>query len=79
MPSRTPTRPTAHRLRQSLPSSPEPWTAIRPEAPPPLILDAINDATDPIRQPTADAMALGDTRVPIDRHLDAEERRAFGM
>ncbi len=79
MPARTPTRPTADRLRQALPSSPEPWVAIRPEAPPPLILDAINDATDPIRQPTADAMALGDARVPIDRRLDGEGRRAFGM
>ncbi|WP_374147167.1 alpha/beta hydrolase [Sphingomonas sp. 28-63-12] len=57
----------------------KPWVTISPKAPPTLILHAMNDATDPIRQPMAYALALNDAGVPVDMRLYARGGHAFGM
>lgn len=56
-----------------------PWVTISPKAPPTLILHAMNDRTDPIRQPLAYALALTDAGVPVDMRLYAKGGHAFGM
>ena len=56
-----------------------PWVTISPKAPPTFILHAMNDATDPIRQPMAYALALTDAGVPVDMRLYAKGGHAFGM
>lgn len=56
-----------------------PWVTISPKAPPTFILHAMNDATDPIRQPMAYALALTDAGVPVDMRLYARGGHAFGM
>lgn len=57
----------------------EPWVTISPKAPPTLILHAMNDPTDPIRQPMAHVLALSDAGVPVDMRLYAKGSHAFGM
>ena len=57
----------------------KPWVTISPTAPPTLILHAMNDPTDPIRQPMAYALALSDAGVPVDMRLYAKGGHAFGM
>ncbi|WP_457312791.1 alpha/beta hydrolase [Sphingomonas sp. UYAg733] len=57
----------------------KPWVTISPKAPPTLILHAMNDPTDPIRQPMAYALALSDAGVPVDMRLYAKGGHAFGM
>lgn len=52
---------------------------ISPKAPPTLILHAMNDPTDPIRQPMAYALALSDAGVPVDMRLYSKGGHAFGM
>lgn len=56
-----------------------PWVTISPKAPPTLILHAMNDPTDPIRQPLAYALALSDAGVPVDMRIYAKGGHAFGM
>ena len=56
-----------------------PWVAISPQAPPTLILHAMNDPTDPIREPIAYALALSDAGVSVDMRLYAKGGHAFGM
>lgn len=56
-----------------------PWVAISPQASPTLILHAMNDPTDPIREPMAYALALSDAGVPVDMRLYARGGHAFGM
>lgn len=56
-----------------------PWVTISPKAPPTLILHAMNDRTDPIRQAMAYALALSDAGVPVDMRLYARGGHAFGM
>ena len=56
-----------------------PWVAISPQAPPSLILHAMNDPTDPVREPLAYALALSDAGVPVDMRLYAKGGHAFGM
>lgn len=57
----------------------KPWVAISPKAPPTLILHAMNDPMDEIREPMAYALALSDAGVPVDMRLYAKGGHAFGM
>ncbi|WP_426258516.1 alpha/beta hydrolase [Sphingomonas sp. DC1600-2] len=57
----------------------QPWVTISPKAPPTLILHAMNDPMDNIRQPMAYALALNDAGVPVDLRLYAKGGHAFGM
>lgn len=57
----------------------KPWVTISPKAPPTMILHAMNDPMDPIRQPIAYALALSDAGVPVDMRLYAKGGHAFGM
>jgi acetyl esterase/lipase len=57
----------------------KPWVTISPKAPPTLILHAMNDPTDAVRQPMAYALALSDAGVPVDMRLYAKGGHAFGM
>ncbi len=52
---------------------------INPKAPPTLLIHAMNDPTDNIRQPMAYALALNDAGVPVDMRLYAKGGHAFGM
>ncbi len=56
-----------------------PWVTISPQAPPTLILHAMNDRTDDIRQPMAYALALNDAGVPVDMRVYAKGGHAFGL
>ena len=57
----------------------KPWVTISPKAPPTLILHAMNDPMDPIRQPLAYALALDDAGVPVDMRIYAKGGHAFGV
>lgn len=56
-----------------------PWVTISPQAPPTLILHAMNDPMDNIRQPLAYALALNDAGVPVDMRVYARGGHAFGL
>jgi acetyl esterase/lipase len=56
-----------------------PWVKISAKAPPTLILHAMNDEMDDIRQPMAYALALNDADVPVDLRVYAKGGHAFGM
>lgn len=57
----------------------QPWVKISPKAPPTLIIHAMNDPTDNVREAMAYALALNDAGVPVDMRLYAKGRHAFGM
>jgi len=57
----------------------KPWVTISPKAPPTLIIHAMNDDVDDIREPMAYALALNDAGVPVDMRLYAKGGHAFGM
>ena len=57
----------------------QPWVKISAKAPPTLIIHAMNDPTDNIRQAMAYALALNDAGVPVDMRLYAKGGHAFGM
>lgn len=57
----------------------QPWVKISARAPPTLIIHAMNDPVDDIRQPMAYALALNDAGVPVDMRLYAKGGHAFGM
>lgn len=57
----------------------QPWVSISAEAPPTLIIHAMDDSVDDIRQPMAYALALNDAGVPVDMRLYARGGHAFGM
>jgi acetyl esterase/lipase len=57
----------------------QPWVTIRETAPPTLIIHAMDDSVDDIRQPMAYALALNDAGVPVDMRLYAKGGHAFGM
>ena len=57
----------------------QPWVKISPNAPPTLILHAMNYPTDNVRQGMAYALALNDVGVPVDMRLYARGGHAFGM
>jgi len=57
----------------------KPWMKISPKAPPTLIIHAMNDPVDDVRQPMAYALALNDAGVPVDLRFYAKGAHAFGM
>lgn len=57
----------------------QPWVKISAKAPPTLIIHAMNDPVDDVRQPLAYALALNDAGVPVDMRLYAKGGHAFGM
>ena len=57
----------------------QPWVEISPKAPPTLIIHAMNDKVDDVRQPMAYALALNDAGVAVDMRLYAKGGHAFGM
>jgi acetyl esterase/lipase len=57
----------------------QPWVKISPKAPPTLIIHAMDDSVDDIRQPMAYALALNDAGVPVDMRLYAKGGHAFGI
>ena len=57
----------------------QPWVKISAQAPPTLIIHAMDDSVDDIRQPMAYALALNDAGVPVDMRLYAKGGHAFGM
>ena len=57
----------------------QPWVKISPKAPPTLIIHAMDDSVDDIRQPLAYALALNDAGVPVDMRIYAKGGHAFGM
>ncbi len=57
----------------------KPWAHISPKAPPTLIIHAMNDPVDDVREPMAYALALNDAGVPVDMRLYATGGHAFGM
>lgn len=56
-----------------------PWVEISPQAPPTLIIHAMDDPVDDVRQPMAYALALNDVGVPVDLRLYAKGGHAFGL
>lgn len=56
-----------------------PWVTIDRKAPPTLLLHAMDDPTDAVRQPLAYALALNDAGVPVDLRFYAKGGHAFGM
>jgi acetyl esterase/lipase len=57
----------------------QPWVKISAQAPPTLIIHAMDDPVDDIRQPMAYALALNDAGVPVDMRIYAKGGHAFGM
>lgn len=57
----------------------QPWVKISETAPPTLIIHAMDDAVDDVRQPMAYALALNDAGVPVDMRLYARGGHAFGL
>ncbi len=57
----------------------QPWVKISPNAPPTLLIHAMDDPVDDIRQPMAYALALNDAGVPVDMRLYAKGGHAFGL
>ncbi len=51
----------------------------QPQASPTLILHAMDDPTDNVRQPLAYALALNDAGVPVDLRVYAKGGHAFGL
>lgn len=56
-----------------------PWVNIDAKAPPTLIVHAMDDPVDDIRQAMAYALALNDAGVPVDMRLYAKGGHAFGL
>lgn len=57
----------------------KPWVQISANASPTLIIHAMDDPVDEIREPMAYALALNDAGVPVDMRLYAKGGHAFGM
>ena len=57
----------------------QPWVTISPNAPPTMIIHAMDDSVDDIRQPLAYALALNEAGVPVDMRVYAKGGHAFGM
>jgi acetyl esterase/lipase len=57
----------------------KPWVTISPKAPPTLIIHAMDDPVDDVRQPLAYALALNDAGVPVDMRIYAKGGHAFGV
>lgn len=58
---------------------PAPWIEIRADAPPTLLIHAMNDPVDDVRHSMAYGLALNDAGVPVDMRFFAEGCHAFGL
>jgi len=56
-----------------------PWVEISADAPPTLLIHAMNDPTDDVRHSMAYGLALHDAGVPVDMRFYAEGGHAFGI
>jgi acetyl esterase/lipase len=56
-----------------------PWVEISADAPPTLLIHAMNDPTDDVRHSMAYGLALHDAGVPVDMRFYAEGGHAFGV
>lgn len=56
-----------------------PWVKISPDAPPTLIIHAMNDPMDDVRHPMAYALALKEAGVPVDMRIYSRGGHAFGL
>lgn len=56
-----------------------PWMEISAEAPPTLLIHAMNDDSNDIRNSMAYALALNDVGVPVDMRIFAKGCHAFGL
>ena len=56
-----------------------PWVEISANAPPTLLIHAMNDPTDDVRHSMAYGLALHDAGVPVDMRLFAKGGHAFGL
>ena len=56
-----------------------PWVEIRADAPPTLLIHAMNDPTDDVRHSIAYGLALNEAGVHVQMHLYARGGHAFGM
>ncbi|HWK41887.1 MAG TPA: alpha/beta hydrolase, partial [Croceibacterium sp.] len=56
-----------------------PWVTISSNAPPTLLIHAMDDDVDDIRHPMAYALALKDAGVPVDMRIYANGGHAFGV
>jgi len=66
--------------RNSKPGLPlSPWVEISANAPPTLLIHAINDPTDDVRHSMAYGLALKQAGVPVDLRLYAKGGHAFGL
>ena len=57
----------------------EPWVEISSEAPPTLLIHAMDDPVDDIRHAFSYALALKEANVPVDLRIYAEGGHAFGL
>ena len=56
-----------------------PWVEISRNAPPTLLIHAMNDPVDDVRHAMAYALALHDAGVPVDMRVFAGGCHAFGL
>ena len=56
-----------------------PWVEINAQAPPTLLIHAMNDPTDDVQHSLAYGVALNEAGVAVDMHLFAKGGHAFGM
>lgn len=56
-----------------------PWMKISADAPPTLLIHAMNDSVNDIRHSMAYALALNDVGVPVDMRIFAKGCHAFGL
>lgn len=56
-----------------------PWVEISPNAPPTLLIHAMNDPVDNVRHPMAYGLALHEAGVPVDMRFFAGGCHAFGL
>lgn len=57
----------------------KPWVVISENAPPTLIIHALDDGVDDVREPLAYMLALKDAGVPVDLRVYARGGHAFGL
>jgi acetyl esterase/lipase len=70
-----------HAMRRVAPSrvSSSPWVEISPNAPPTLLIHAMNDPTDDVRHSMAYGLALHGAGVSVDMRFYAKGGHAFGI
>lgn len=57
----------------------QPWTKISTNAPPTLLIHAMDDTVNDVREPMAYALALNHAGVPVDLRFYAKGGHAFGL